>query len=114
MVFSSEISNEDNNFIMVNKCISGIPPINGKNDYKIISFFLYDEEKEGFYYYIVSAMKVKFGLQILAENTRVSLFGTRLRGSTVYMARLLFDIDITDKLSPWDKKALLEGKYRTY
>jgi len=114
MVFESEVLNENNNFIMVNKCVSGIPPISGKNDYKIISFFLYDEEKEGFYYYIVSAMKIKFGLQLLADNTNVTLFATRLRGSTVYMARLLFDIDIHDKLNPWDRKALFEGKYRKY
>ncbi len=114
MVFSSELFNEGDSFILVNKCTSGIAPLNGKNDYKIISFFLYDKEKEGFYYYIVSAMKIKFGMQLLADNTNVTLFATRLRGSTVYMSNLLFGLILDDKLNPWDREALFDGKYRTY
>ncbi|OHD05996.1 MAG: hypothetical protein A2086_05035 [Spirochaetes bacterium GWD1_27_9] len=107
LTFRSEIYNEADNFVMVNTCIEpitvGLLTINNSEEYKIYSFFFYDKEKKGFYYYTFQALRVNdnfiLKLGVLAPTT----FSNRLRASTVHLAKLL-GIDWTNKLNPWVNK----------
>lgn len=120
LTYRSELFNEDNNFVMVNTCTMPIAKlffkIAGKEEYKIISYFLYDEEKEGFFYYVVFVMRIRMEFT-LTKNDVLTLhpttFSNRLRGGTVHFATLL-GMDWFDKINPWDEKKLKKGYYRNY
>jgi hypothetical protein len=113
LLFKSELYNEENSFVMVNTCMQPIFPINNKEDYKMISFFIYDKESEGFYYYSLNAMRIRFALELLIKKTNATLFSNRLRAGTVHLSKLI-GLDWSNKINPWDEQKLLEGKYRTY
>jgi hypothetical protein len=120
LVFMSELYNEGDNFIMINTCTqpitSAVFNICDKNEYKIITYFIYDKETKGFYYYTVNAMRVRLKF-VLSENKLMVLYPTtfsnRLRAATVHFAGLL-GLDWKEKLNPWNEKLLKKGKYRNY
>ncbi len=112
LIFRSELYNEGNNFIMVNVCIQPISKlfidINKKEEYKIVSFFIYDEIKKGFYMYTFQVMRVR--IENLLKNGNMfkpTTFSNRLRASTIHLAKLI-GLDWKDKLNPW------KGKYDSY
>lgn len=101
--FKSDLYNEGNNFVMIVTCEDSIPFVSGKDEYKIYSFFIYDEEHKGFYYYSVYVMRIKTemflkrgGLKTLSPKT----FSNRLRAASVQIASLL-GLDWSDKYNPW-------------
>ena len=104
LLFSSEIYNSGNNFIIKNR--SEIPmsknffDINNKGEYQLIYFFIYDETLKGYFYYAFNAMRIRndtiLSLGILtAEN-----FANRLRATTVHTARY-FGINWEEMINPF-------------
>ena len=116
ITFKSELMNDSNNFILINTCvepISSIININNGGEYKIISFFVYDEKSEGFYYYSINAMRVRVNFLLKNGLLRPTTFSNRLRAATVHFAKLL-GLDWSEKLNPWDETKLKNGEYKTY
>lgn len=114
--FRSEVFNEGSDFLLYNNCVQSIPFVSGKDEYQFITFFLYDEEQKGFFYYSLNVMRIKTegflkegGLLTLRPTT----FSNRLRAATVHIAELL-GLDWNDKLNPWDEKLLKKGFYKNY
>ncbi len=112
--FKSELYNQGNNFVMIATCENAIPLISGKDEYKIISYFIYDEVNKGFFYYSVFAMRIrtemfltKNGLKTLAPTT----FSNRLRAATVQIAHLI-GLDWSAKYNPWENDLMGRDKYR--
>ncbi len=110
--YRSDLYNEGSNFVLVNTCLQPITAlvfsINEKEEYKIISYFIYDKEKEGFYYYSFLVMRVR--VDALLKNKDLyspTTFSNRLRASTVHLANLI-GLNWSDKLNAW------LGKYDTY
>lgn len=112
-VFKSDLYNNENSFVLSNVSTQGIFPLNGKDEYKTITFFIYDNERGGFFYWTVFSMRVKVGLEILAKKTNVTLFSSRVRAVTVHLLKLM-GIDWSSKLKVFDEDKLFKGYYRTY
>jgi|GEM_PF-444314 len=120
LVFKSELYNEGDNFILINTCVnplskSGIN-ICKSNEYKVISYFIYDKNLKGFYYYSVYVMRIRIemllkkgGLGTLYPTT----FSNRLRAGTVHLANLL-GLNWGNKINPWDEDKLEDGFYKNY
>ncbi len=111
--FKSELFNEGDNFVTINSTIDPIFPINRAGEYAIISFFLYDNEKKGFYYYAVSVMRIRSDLILKSGKLYATTFSNRLRGGTVHVAKIL-GLDWNDKIITWDLGKLQKGLYRNY
>jgi len=111
LTFKSEIYNDGNNFVMINTSLTpvsyGFIKINDKEEYTIISFFIYDNEKKGFYYYACQCLRFK--IDFLLKNGTISptTFSNRLRAATVHLANLL-GLSWENKLNPWS------GKFDSY
>jgi hypothetical protein len=112
-VYKSDLYNFYDDFVMVNTCMEPMSVINSKGDTKIVSFFIYSKEDNGYFYYTVSSMRIRFGLSLITGKTNATLFSNRLRASTVHLVKLL-GLNWDDKLNPWDEQKLLQGFYRTY
>ena len=112
-VYKSEVFNYGDDFVMVNSNMESMSVMNSKGDNKTIVFILYSSEDNGYYYYIINAMRIRFGLSIITGKTNATLFSNRLRASTVHLVKLL-GLNWSDKLNPWDEQKLLSGYYRTY
>ncbi|HBD96428.1 MAG: hypothetical protein A2015_06610 [Spirochaetes bacterium GWF1_31_7] len=113
LCFKSELFNEGDNFVTVNSTIDQIFPINRAGEYAIISFFIYDNEKKGFYYYAVSVMRIRSDLILKSGKLYATTFSNRLRGGTVHVAKIL-GLNWNDKIITWDIDKLNKGLYRNY
>lgn len=111
LVYKSDLYNEGNNFILVNSTQSGIPFVCNKDEMKLITFFIYDEEAKGFYYYAFSVMRIR--LDVLYKKTNATLFSSRLRAGTIHFATLL-GLNWYDKLQAWNYDDLDAGKHKNY
>lgn len=104
LVYKSELYNEGDNFVLVNTSLEPMTKlffdINEAEEYKNISFYLYNKEKKGFYYYSVQVMRVKMEMVLKNGMIGPTSFSNRLRAATVHLAKLLGD-DREDKLNPW-------------
>ncbi len=107
MIFKSEVYTEDNGFVMINSCLLplsyGLVQVNDKEEYVIATFFIYDKEKKGFYYYTFQVLRFK--IDFLLKNGIISptTFSNRLRAATIHLANLL-GLKWEDKLNPWKDK----------
>lgn len=118
--YESKLYNEGDNFVLINTAIDPIQTfvvqIAKKNENKIITYFIYDKEKEGFFYYSVNVMRIRVKF-VLSKNEVMTLypstFSNRLRAATVHFAKLL-GLDWNDKINPWDEDMLQDGKYKNY
>ena len=77
----------------------------------VICGFIYDEEKEGFFYYTVSPIRIRIDLAL--KKLSPTTFSNRLRATTVHLAKLL-GLDWEDKYNPWIEEKLLSGGYKNY
>jgi len=114
--FDSEVYNIDNSFIMVNsnnKPISKGIKIGDKGDYKVISFFIYDDEKEGYYCYFLNAFRINNDNLLKGGLLRPTTFSNRLRAAIVFFLKFLGK-DYSSELNPWDEKTLKSGGYKQY
>jgi len=118
LIYQSDLFNEGDNFIMVNTCAQPIKElmfdINNSGEYKIKTFFVYDKEKKGFFYYSFLAMRVR--ADVVIKNPMIlkpTTFANRLRAGTVHIAKLM-GVDFSKKLNPWDETKLKNGEYRNY
>lgn len=111
LVYKSDLYTEGNNFILVNSTQSGIPFVCNKDEMKLITFFIYDEEARGFYYYAFSVMRIR--LDLLYKKTNATLFSSRLRAGTIHFATLL-GLNWYDKLQAWTYDYLDAGKHKNY
>jgi hypothetical protein len=112
-VYKSELVNNVNDFFMITSNMEPISIINYKGDNKFILFLIHDENNEGYYYYLINTMRIRFGLSLITGKTNATLFSNRLRASTVHLAKSL-GLNWDDKLNPWDEQKLLQGFYRNY
>lgn len=115
LTYKSELFSEGKNFIMVNTCVEALKkygiPINRKDEYKMLTFFIYDEEQKGYYYYTVTVMRLR--MDAVLKRLYPGTFSNRVRGATVHLANLLgFEWD--DKINPWDESKLRSGYYKNY
>jgi len=112
LTFKSDLYNEGNNFTMVNTCMEGIPLASKEGEYKVIATFVYDEEKKGFFYYSIYAMRIRTEW-LLKDGGIITLrpttFSNRLRAGSVHFAKLL-GLDWENKLNPWHEKTLKSQK----
>lgn len=120
LIFKSDIYNEGNNFVIVNTCMQPIKKfisINKKEEYKFYTFFIYDKESNGYFYYSISAMRIRLEILITTGifgiKLRPTTFSNRLRATTIHLLKLL-GIDRMDKINPWNEEKLANGYYRTY
>lgn len=96
IVFCSEIFHKDDNF--VTKQTNAKPlsmlgiTVSGKGQYQLISFYMYDKERRGYFYYAVHAMKVHSGLIRRFGRLSPESFANRLRAMTVHIAAF-FEMD---------------------
>jgi hypothetical protein len=112
--FKNEIYNEGDNFVMINSNMDAIVPLSSKGEYKFISFFIYDKQSEGYYYYSINSMKINpMFLKLLTDRTNATLFSNRLRAMSVHFAKMI-GLNWSDKINPWNEGMLNQGKYRTY
>lgn len=112
LFYRSDLYNEGDNFILVNTCLEPLSKlifsINEKEEYKICSYYIYNKEKKGFYYYSFLVMRVRVNaLLSMKQGYSPTTFSNRLRASSVHLAKLI-GLDWTDKLNAWP------GKYDTY
>jgi hypothetical protein len=112
-VYKSELYNFGDDFVMINTNMEPMSLMNSKGDNKTIVFLLYSKDDNGYYYYVINAMRIRFGLGIIAGKTNATLFSNRLRASTVHLVKLL-GLNWDDKLNHWDEQKLIAGFYRTY
>ena len=114
LTFRSEVYNEGNSFAIVNTCMQPITYlvyVNRKEEFKSISYFIYDEENEGFFYYTVNPIRIRIDLAL--KKLSPTTFSNRLRATTVHLAKLL-GLDWEDKYNPWIEEKLLSGGYKNY
>lgn len=110
--YKSDLYNDGNNFILVNTSLQPITAlvfsINNEEEYKVISYFIYDKEKEGYYYYSFLVMRVRVDMLLKKKDLySPTTFSNRLRASTVHLANII-GLNWSDKLNAWP------GKYDTY
>ncbi|MBN2403311.1 MAG: hypothetical protein JXN64_13065 [Spirochaetes bacterium] len=93
LTFKSELYNEGENFILKNVCIEPMEKyfisINKKEEYHLISIFIYDNDLKGFFYYSINAMRIRSNRFLKLGILSAEHFANRIRGSTVHMAKLL-------------------------
>jgi hypothetical protein len=118
IVYKSELFNEGDNFVLVVTSAQPIKElnidINSAGEYKILTFLIYNKEKEGYFYYSILAMRVKYDLALKNPLLlKPTTFSNRLRAGTVHLAKLM-GYDLTKKLNNWDETKLKNGEYRQY
>ena len=96
IVFCSEIFHKDDNFVTKQTnarplSVFGIP-VSDKGQYQLISFYIYDKDRKGYFYYAVHAMKVRSGLIRRFGRLSPESFANRLRAMTVHIAAF-FEMD---------------------
>lgn len=100
--FKSTVRNYGDDFVIENVCIQPLQKfiiqVAKKEEYRYMSFYIYDHEKKGYYYYAFVAVRVR--LDNVLKNGRVypSSFANRLRASTVRIVKLI-GLDWSDKLN---------------
>ena len=101
LTFRSELFNEGNSFILKNVCIDPMEKyfisINNKEEYRLISFFIYDNKAKGYFYCSINAMRIRSDYFLKLGMLSAANFANRMRGSTVHTAKLL-GLDWTDKI----------------
>ncbi len=119
LIFKSTIYNDGDNFIMINTCLepisNGILTMCKKEEYKFITYFIYDKESNGFFYYSANIMRIR--LDFVLKKGKFTLYPTtfsnRLRATTVHLVKLL-GINWDNKINPWDEDKLAKGYYKNY
>ncbi len=105
LIFRSELYNEGENFILKNVCIEPMEKyfisINNKEEYQLISFFIYDKESKGYFYYSINAMRIRSSYFLKLGMLSAGSFANRIRGSTVHTAKLL-GLDWGDKIKAFE------------
>jgi hypothetical protein len=105
LIFRSDLFSEGNNFILKNTCVHPIKKfgvkINDSGEYVTVSYFLYDIRRKGYFYYTVSALRIKsdFFLKINAISPKG--FGNRLRAGTVHLVDKI-GINWNDKIKAFE------------
>jgi hypothetical protein len=105
LVFKSSLFSEGNDFILKNTCVHPIKKfgfkINDSGEYVTVSYFLYDIRLKGYFFYSVSALRIKsdFFLKINAVSPKG--FGNRMRAGTVHLVRIL-GIDWNSKIMAYE------------
>jgi hypothetical protein len=120
LTFKSELYNEGDNFILINTCMDKLSKlifnISNKEEYKFITYFIYDKQAGGYYYYSVNLLRIR-DESFLKKGSKLTLYPTtfsnRLRGATVRVAKLL-GLNWDDKINPWDEEKLNKGFYKNY
>ncbi len=113
--YKSELYNEANNFVLINTCMDSIKFVSNPGEYVVGTFFIYDENKKGFYMYSIYLLRIRSEIFIKGGPLTVSVisFSNRLRAGTVQIAKLV-GVDWSDKLKIWKPSTLKAGKYRNY
>ncbi len=105
LVFRSELYNEDDNFILKNVCVQPLEKffisVNRSGEYQLISFFIYDADVKGYFYYSINAMKIRSGFFLNLGKLSAGSFANRIRSNTVRMAKLL-GFDWQDRLKAFE------------
>ncbi len=100
IVFRSEIFHKNGHFVTRLTNIRPLSmfriPVNGKGEYQLISFYIYDEDKKGYFYYAVHAMKVRGGLIRKLGRLSPESFANRIRAMTVNIAAF-FEMDWSER-----------------
>lgn len=111
LIYRSELYNEGDNFILINTNLEPVTKLMltgaEKEDFKTYTFFIYDKEKSGFYYYSLVVLKAKSSLLLKQGLFGPTAFSNRLRAATVHLAKLI-GFNWEDKLNAW------KGKYDSY
>lgn len=111
IIFRSDLHNDGNNFIMINTCLTPISKmffnVNESEEFTIGNFFIYSEEKKGFYYYTYLVSRVRIDFILKSGLWGPTAFSNRIRATTVHLAKLLGH-DWSDKINAW------KGVYDTY
>ncbi len=92
LLYKKIVYNEDNNFYIITECLDPIVfvlPLNKKGEYKVISYFIYDKERKGYFYYALLATRVRNDFILKKEYTNATLFSSRLRAVTIHFAKLI-------------------------
>lgn len=100
LLYKKTVYNEKNNFYIITECLEPIYfflPLNRKGEYKIISYFLYDKEKKGYFYYTLLVTRIRNDFILKKEYTNATLFSSRVRALSVHFAKLI-GLDWYDKL----------------
>ena len=96
IVFSSEIFHKNDHFVMRQTNIKPLSmfriPVNDKGQYQLISFYIYDKDRKGYFYYTVHAMKVRGGLIRTLGRLSPESLANRTRAMTVHIAAF-FEMD---------------------
>jgi len=91
--FKGELFDEGNAYILKNTCVQPMKKylalINKKYEYRLISFFIYDNNAGGYFLYSVNAMRIRSSMILNLGLLRPESFGNRIRAYTVYFAGLL-------------------------
>lgn len=114
LIFRSKLYNEGNNFVMINTCtqpITFVVFVNRREEFKFITYFIYDEEREGYFYYTVNPIRIR--IDIALKKLSPTTFSNRLRATTVHLSKLL-GLNWEDKYNPWDPDKMEKGEYRNY
>jgi hypothetical protein len=105
LTFRSELNNEGYSFILKNVCIEPMEKyfisINNKEEYQLISFYIYDKAAGGYFYYSINAMRIRSSYFLKLGMLSAENFANRIRGSTVHMAKLL-GIDWDNRIKAFD------------
>lgn len=100
LFYKKIVYNEGNNFYIITECLDPIVfivPLNKKGDYKVISYFIYDKEKKGYFYYSLLITRIRNDFILQKGYTNATLFSSRLRAVTVHFAKLI-GLDWSNKL----------------
>ena len=105
LTFRSELYNEGNSFILKNVCIDPMEKffisINNKEEYRLISFFIYDNNAKGYFYCSINAMRIRADYFLKLGVLSAANFANRMRGSTVHTAKLL-GLEWMDKIKAFE------------
>lgn len=105
LIFRSELYNEGENFILKNVCLQPMEKyfiaINNKEEYQLISFFIYDKQAKGYYYYSLHAMRIRSESFLKLKMLSAENFANRIRGNTVHMAKLI-GLNWDDKIKAFE------------
>ncbi len=120
LTFKSDLYNENDNFILINTCEDKISKfifnICSREEYKILTYLIYDGKSAVYFYYSANLMRIH-DAAFLKPGSKLTLYPTtfsnRLRGATVHFAGMM-GLNWDDKINPWDEKKLKHGLYKNY
>jgi hypothetical protein len=105
LVFRSELYNEGNNFILKNVCVQPIKKffisVCNSEEYQLITFFIYDADAKGYFYYSINAMRIRSGYFLKLGKLSAGSFANRIRGNTAQIIKLL-GLDWGDRLKAFE------------